>query len=100
MVPVHFDAHHGTPHDYSDTFYRVYFEVGEWQDIARDAINDFLVERTRAYQHWTYAATDLQRCEHGYTLHLPNQLIPEVVQALVARNVGVYQVVRSPTNPR
>lgn len=100
MVSGHVEPHHGTPYDYSDTFYRVYFEVGEWQNIARDAINDFMVERSRAYRHWTHSPDDLHRCEHGYELDLPNQIIPELAQTLSARNLLVYQIVRSSISPR
>lgn len=84
----------GTLADYSDDLYRVYFEVGEWEGIACDAITTFLIERSRDNPAFTFDATDLQPVEHGYELDLPMQLIPEVVGALVARHIGVYQVLR------
>ncbi len=85
---------HGTPDDYGDTLYRVYFEVGEWEGIARDAITAFLVERASDNPAFDFDASLLHARPHGYEVDLPMQLIPEVVRALAERNVGVYQVVR------
>ncbi|MFN4161946.1 MAG: hypothetical protein ACK4FW_08205 [Stenotrophomonas sp.] len=88
------DPAQGTPREYSDALYRVYFEVGEWQDIARDAITAFLVERSRDHPAFDFAPAALEVKAHGYEVDLPMQLIPEVVRVLAERNVGIYQVVR------
>jgi hypothetical protein len=85
---------HGTPDDYGDTLYRVYFEVGEWEGIARDAIIAFLVERANDHPAFDFDDSLLHARPHGYEVDLPMQLIPEVVRALAERNVAVYQVVR------
>ncbi|PKH70826.1 hypothetical protein CXF96_13400 [Stenotrophomonas sp. Betaine-02u-21] len=74
--------------------YRVYFEVGEWQRVAREAISAFLLERSRDHPAFHFDPGSLQRVDHGYELDLPMQLVPEVVRALAERNVAVYQVVR------
>ena len=88
------EAIHGTPDDYGDRLYRVYFEVGEWEGIARDAIIAFLVERASDHPAFDFDASLLHARPHGYEVDLPMQLIPEVVRALAERNVAVYQVVR------
>jgi hypothetical protein len=85
---------HGTPDDYGDTLYRVYFEVGEWEGIAREAIIAFLVERASDHPAFDFDDSLLHARPHGYEVDLPMQLIPEVVRALAERNVAVYQVVR------
>jgi len=85
---------HGTPDDYGDTLYRVYFEVGEWEGIARAAITTFLVERARDHPAFDFDASLLHARPHGYEVDLPMQLIPEVVRALAEQNMAVYQVVR------
>lgn len=88
------DPVHGTPRDYGDTLYRVYFEVGESEDIARDAITTFLVQRASDNPAFDFDASLLHARPHGYEVDLPMQLIPEVVRALAEQNVAVYQVVR------
>ena len=32
----------GTPKDYTESLYRFYFEVGEYNDLAKTIITDFL----------------------------------------------------------
>ena len=88
------DTQRDTPADYSDALYRVYFEVGEWQQVALGAISAFLLERSRDQPAFHFDPVSVQRLDHGYALELPMQLIPEVVRALAERNVAVYQVVR------
>lgn len=88
------DTQGDTPADYSDALYRVYFEVGEWQQVALGAISAFLLERSRDHPAFHFDPASVQRVDHGYALELPMQLIPEVVRALAERNVAVYQVVR------
>lgn len=94
MNPSHTEPVSGTPADYSDTLYRVYFEVGEWQHAARDAIRTFLQQRNHPDASFNVRPDAVRERPHGYEADLPMQLIPEVVQALAARNIAVYQVVR------
>jgi hypothetical protein len=86
------DPRSGTPADYTAALYRVYFEVGEWQNIARDAIRDFLLSHPGV----EFQPSDLRARDHGYEVDLPMQLIPEVVRALAEHNVAIYQVLRRP----
>lgn len=95
MDPSGTDPAVGTPADYGDTLYRVYFEVGEWQGIARDAITAFLLDRHHAHASFSVAPAELRPRPHGYEVDLPMQLIPEVVRVLAERNIAVYQVVRT-----
>lgn len=94
MTADPFDTKRDTPADYSDALYRVYFEVGEWQQVAREAISAFLLERSRDHPALHFDPASVQSVDHGYELDLPMQLIPEVVRALGERNVAVYQVLR------
>ncbi len=88
------DPGHGTPADYSDVLYRVYFEVGEWQQVARTALCDFLLERSQGHPAFHFQPAALRVKPHGYEVNLPMQLIPEVVRALAGRNIAIYQVLR------
>lgn len=94
MTPGQTDAGHGTPADYTGALYCVYVEVGEWKGLARDAISDFLVERSRELQDFHFSPSDIRARQHGYEVDLPMQLIPELVRALTVRNVAIYQVLR------
>jgi replication fork clamp-binding protein CrfC len=71
----------GTPRDYSDNRYRVYFEVAE--------VEDQVLQILRAYSQGP-----VERLTHGYEAVLPLQSVPEVVREISARNIAVYQVVR------
>ncbi len=94
MAPAGMASAVGTPADYSNALYRVYVEVGESDFIARDAITAFLVERSADHPAFHFVPEALLARDHGYELDLPMQLIPEVVRALAAANVAVYQVRR------
>lgn len=94
MAPAEMDSTAATPADYSDTLYRVYVEVGEWESAARDAITVFLVARSADHPAFHFVPEALRARDHGYELDLPMQLIPEVVRALAAANVAIYQVQR------
>jgi hypothetical protein len=75
----------GTPQDYSTDMYRVYFEVGEHEGHARQAIEDFLgPERAKM----------LVVLPYGYECELAIQVVPDIVRELAKRNIGVYQVIR------
>lgn len=94
MEPDATDSALATPADYSDVLYPVYFEVGEWQHVVRDAMIAFLVQRSDGHPAFHFAPDGLRTTAHGYEVDLPMQLIPEVVRALAERNVAIYQVVR------
>lgn len=94
MTTAPMDATSDTPADYSDALYRVYLEVGETDFTARDAITAFLVERSTDHPTFHFVPGALRARDHGYELQLPMQLIPEVVRALAAANIAVYQVRR------
>ncbi|WP_256775680.1 MULTISPECIES: hypothetical protein [unclassified Stenotrophomonas] len=94
MEPDATDPALASPADYSDVLYPVYFEVGEWQHVVRDAMIAFLVQRSDGHPAFHFAPDALRTTAHGYEVDLPMQLIPEVVRALAERNVAIYQVVR------
>jgi len=75
----------GTPRDYSEDLYRVYFEVGEYEDMALKVLLEFLTEE---------GIRSLNKQAFGYDVLLPIQVVPEVVRALITANIAVYQVVR------
>lgn len=75
----------GTPMDYSEDLYQIYFEVGEYEDMALKVLLEFLNEE---------GIRRLNKKAFGYEVLLPIQVVPEVLRALVAANIAVYQVVR------
>jgi len=75
----------GTTRDYSSAMYRVYFEVGEHQGMARRAIEAYLgPERSK----------NLTVLPYGYECELAIQCVPDIVRELAQQNIAVYQVVR------
>ena len=75
----------GTPLDYSTDMYRVYFEVGEHQGMAKQAIEAYLGPER---------ATNLTVLPYGYECELAIQCVPDIVRELAKQNIAVYQVVR------
>ncbi|CAM2777080.1 hypothetical protein [Vibrio rarus] len=75
----------GTPKDYTEALYKVYFEVGEWQGSALQVLSQ-LVGQTHA--------NTIKHLEFGYELAMPIQCIPDAVKRLADNNIAVYQVVR------
>lgn len=73
----------GTPHDYTQDVYRVYFEVTDPNGIAGKIIADFVGDENA-----------ILALAHGYELELPIQCVPEIVRLLSAENIAIYQVVR------
>lgn len=99
MDSHYMDKHYNTPKDYGTTHYRVYFEVYEWQSIARNVITEVLLGRSSTSTAFHFEAEDLEEKPFGYEVDLPMQLIPEVVRELVEHKVGIYQIVRTPLKP-
>lgn len=84
-VPAQAASMRGTPRDYSTDMYRVYFEVGEHDGLARRTIEDYLgTERSKT----------LISLPYGYECEVTIQIVPEIVAVLLKHNIGVYQVVR------
>jgi len=75
----------GTPLDYTNDVYRVYFEVPDATHEAKKIISSFLGQK-RSEKIVTLA--------HGYEVELPIQCIPDVIRLLTHANIAVYQVVR------
>ena len=75
----------GTPLDYTNDVYRVYFEVPNATNEAKKIISAFIgAERSET----------IVTLAHGYEVELPIQCVPEVVRLLANSNIAVYQVVR------
>jgi hypothetical protein len=81
----------GTPRDYSDQLYRVFFEIGEFEGLGKRIIMDYLTDNGHRVDPQSYL---LQTTPYGYELEIPMQVIPEIIQALNREKVAVYQVVR------
>ncbi|GAD79487.1 hypothetical protein [Vibrio ezurae] len=79
----------GTPQDYSDDLYLVYFEVAHAQETSQGAtlevLTSFLNDKS---------ADQIVHLEHGYQMAMPMQTIPDVVRHLTEKNIAVYQVRR------
>ena len=75
----------GTPRDYSEDMYSVYFEVVEWEGIALDIITSFVGDLHSKH---------ILHLEFGYELAMPIQCIPDVVRLLSQKDIAIYQIVR------
>jgi len=75
----------GTPKDYTDDLYLVYFEVGEYQERAKAILESYLGEERKA---------SIQTLAHGYIVEIALQCTPDIVKRLVDENIAVYQVNR------
>lgn len=84
----------GTPSDYTNDLYRVYFEIGDHESFGGGVIERFLATRGRDIPTLSLHSGSLHRVPYGYELNIPMQLIPEIVRELSRENVAVYQVVR------
>ena len=74
-----------TPLDCSSVMYRVYFEVGEHQGIAKQVIEAYL---------GPIRSKNLTVLPYGYECELAIQCVPDIVRELAQQNIAVYQVVR------
>ena len=75
----------GTPLDYTDDVYRVYFEMPDSTHEGKKIISEFIGEAR---------AEKIITLTHGYEVELPIQCVPDVVRLLSLANLAVYQVVR------
>lgn len=75
----------GTPQDYTSDIYKVYLEVGEYNDTALEILRQFLEKNKNK---------SINRLAHGYEVELPIQNIPEVIKMLCQKNIAIYQVIR------
>ena len=75
----------GTPKDYTDDLYLIYFEVGEYQGKARKILESYLGEERKA---------SIQTLAHGYIVEIALQNTPDIVKRLADENIAVYQVNR------
>ena len=75
----------GTPKDYTDDLYLVYFEVGEHQEKAKKVLESYLGEDRKG---------NMQAVAHGYIVEIALQCTPDIVKRLVDDNIAVYQVNR------
>tara|TARA_R100001377_G_scaffold25769_1_gene13976 strand:- start:4088 stop:4285 length:198 start_codon:yes stop_codon:yes gene_type:complete len=60
----------GTPKDYSEDMYKIFFELGEWEGIALDILSSFVGDSHSKH---------ILHLEFGYELAMPIQCIPEVI---------------------
>lgn len=63
----------GTLRDYSAVMYKVYFEIGEHQEIGLGVLSAFVGERHSKH---------ILHLEFGYEVAIPIQAIPEIVKRL------------------
>ncbi|MEZ8782313.1 hypothetical protein AB6D77_06645 [Vibrio splendidus] len=79
----------GTPRDYSEDMYNVYFEVGEWEGTALSILESFVGQSPS-----TSTSTSISHLEFGYELAMPIQCVPDLVRLLTEKNIAIYQIVR------
>ena len=75
----------GTPLDYSSDIYKVYFEVGEYNNTALEVLIKYVGKSKEK---------TISKLAHGYEVELPIQCIPEIVGLLIQGKVAIYQVIR------
>lgn len=75
----------GTPKDYSEDMYKIFFELGEWEGIALDILTSFVGNSHSKH---------ILQLEFGYELAMPIQCVPEVIKLLSQKNIAIYQIVR------
>ncbi|MEZ8494264.1 hypothetical protein AB6C81_18670 [Vibrio splendidus] len=75
----------GTPRDYSEDMYNVYFEVGEWEGTALSILESFVGQSP---------STSISHLEFGYELAMPIQCVPDLVRLLIEKNIAIYEIVR------
>ena len=84
----------GTPREYTNDLYRVYFEVGEHENHAGDIMTQFLMSRSQDIPNLSFSANSIRQHMHGYEVDIPLQLVPEIVRELAKKNVAIFQVIR------
>jgi hypothetical protein len=75
----------GTPRDYSEDIYKVYFEVEGSEIVVLDILRKIVGDPYSKY---------ILQLEFGYELGMPIQCIPDLVRLLSQSNIAIYQVVR------
>ncbi|KXI20932.1 hypothetical protein [Photobacterium sanguinicancri] len=75
----------GTLRDYSEDMYKVYFEIGEYQEVGLGVFTAFVGERHSKH---------ILHLEFGYEVTMPIQCVPEVVRLLNQKNIAIYQIIR------
>ena len=84
-VPAYETSETGTPKDYTDDLYLVYFEVGEHQGTAKSLLEAYLGDERKG---------TIQTLPHGYIVEIALQCTPDIVKRLTEANIAVYQVNR------
>ena len=75
----------GTPKEYTEHVYEVYFEVGEYENTALNVFEKYLGENRKG---------NISKLSHGYHLKIPLQSVPDLVRLLGEKNIAIYQIVR------
>jgi hypothetical protein len=75
----------GTPRDYSEDLYSLYFELIDVDGTAERVLRNFL---------GPLHAKRLQRLAHGFEFVAPIQCVPDLIRLLTREDIAVYQVVR------
>jgi hypothetical protein len=71
----------GTPRDYTEDRYKVYFEVADMSGKVFEIVD-------------AYSSETVVRLPHGYEAILAIQMVPDIVREIAAHNIALYQVVR------
>jgi hypothetical protein len=75
----------GTLRDYSEDMYKVYFEIGELEQVGLNILTSFVGDSHSKH---------IFHLEFGYELAIPIQCIPEIVRLLSQKNIAIFQIVR------
>ncbi|WP_022943107.1 hypothetical protein [Psychromonas hadalis] len=75
----------GMLRDYSEDMYKIYFEIGEYQEVGLGVLTAFVGDLHSKH---------ILHLEFGYEVTMPIQCIPEAVRLLNQENIAIYQIVR------
>lgn len=79
--PAYDSSEIGTPRDYTNDKYKVYFEVSDVNSMVESILLN-------------YSSTPVQKLDHGYEAVLAIQMVPDIIREISIHNIAIYQVVR------
>ena len=70
-----------TPKDYTSDYYKFYFELMDYKNIAYEILLLFTKHK-------------IIKLSYGYEVILNIQMIPDILKEITSKNIAIYQVVR------
>jgi len=70
-----------TPKDYTSDYYKFYFELMDYKNIAYEILLLFTNDK-------------IIKLSYGYEVILNIQMIPDIVKEIASKNIAIYQIIR------